>query len=374
MVHLLENLNKQKLKINTILLGLLILTAPSNLSKTIFRTCSIDLCFVRFFISDIFLYLYIFLNIKNIKFNLKLDQIFFILIYFFYELINPINKFSFLFFLNFFKFFLFFKIINTQKNKSQFLIFIKILYLFLFVLSLLQFIFQKNIFPFYILGESNLLSLNIKHIKIFNTIKIAPYANTPHPNILIFYMTILFFMLFYKTQNWFFSIPLLIIIFLTKSILGLTSFILFFIKIKEKYIKTYKIFIFILFFNIFFLFIFKNLNNSTFIRFILLKKAFLNIKNYPFFGTGVYNSFQTKNTYLRTNKQTLFIQPTHNIPLLLIEELGLYFILFIFLNLKKVNLKPLILIFPFLCFDHFLYTTQQGILGFIIFYWFITDN
>ena len=92
------------------------------------------------------------------------------------------------------------------------------------------------------------------------------------------------------------------------------------------------------------------------------------IKN-PMFGVGINNFY---NNLEKTKEKTLFIQPVHNIFLLVLSETGLvgviYFLIIFYKSLKREVFKDWenrdILLIPALIvlgmFDHYFLTVQQG--------------
>jgi len=105
----------------------------------------------------------------------------------------------------------------------------------------------------------------------------------------------------------------------------------------------------------------------------LLKSSFTIIKAHPFFGTGLNNFLIELARVQKTNNVTFYLQPVHNIFLLITAQAGIlgliYFIGFLAKTFKKVFWKRDLInyrIIVFLSilvlgsFDHYFLTIQQG--------------
>ncbi|MEK7160222.1 MAG: O-antigen ligase family protein [Patescibacteria group bacterium] len=253
---------------------------------------------------------------------------------------------------------------------------------------------------FYFLGERYFTSQTpgIANASINGQLFLRPYATFPHPNVLAGYLVVamVFISKFKKhTSSKLFFFTILIgtaSLFLTLSrvailIWSVYLIFLFYIPLAEKYKKRNSnknnttailtIFVLVILISAFFLkpplmqrFIQTKFSEESFVqREYLIKQSIgMFIKN-PMFGVGINNFY---NNLEKTKEKTLFIQPVHNIFLLVLSETGLvgviYFLIIFYKSLKREVFKDWenrdILLIPALIvlgmFDHYFLTVQQG--------------
>lgn len=274
-------------------------------------------------------------------------------------------------------------------------------------LSILQFINQGSINgAFYFLGERlySASSLNIALINSQHGLLVRPYGTFPHPNVLAYYLFVTSILALYiiphlTTNRKLIALLCLLImqlaLFLTFSrviiFLNVLLFLSVFIHNKRKYFKTSTLLFliagvcfsfYIIVFNLRFL-NFSNILQDTLSRLEALPVVLSSILSYPL-GLGLSNFF-----YYQGSQQTIFssmyLQPIHNIFLLLVAEVGipctLLFVYFLGLTLamlwKSLKIQndlfytlPLfiILITSIVAgmFDHYLMTVWQGQLLFAL--------
>jgi hypothetical protein len=417
-----------------ILFILTLITFPLNLFKKKFFSNPYinyilsDYLLIKIYLQDIFIFLIfliffielirkkeigkrlkIFINfIKNNKLITFLFLILFIKQFF-----NSRPLISFFYFLTIIKFTFLFLIFNEKKQlffqkknlkKIWFLVF-NFTFIFLILLSFYQFIFQKSLFPYRVLGEPNLSkNFNITKGNFFGNYRLLPYACSAHPNILASQILILGIILlfstnsnFYLKKNWqkntykFLIISLIFtIIFLTKSLSILISFLLFLLinKIRKKpKINLIPLLLLVGFLACpLFLFSLKSHNNSIIRRNNLQQQAYhLFVKN-PVFGVGWshFTSFSEK--YYKSREVLFFNQPVHNVFWLFLSENGLFgiiILLLVYWKLKKTkkyqttlqNLeKNLLILLPILCLDHHFFTINSSIFSLFLIWFFIKNN
>src|SRR3989344_9536584 len=105
----------------------------------------------------------------------------------------------------------------------------------------------------------------------------------------------------------------------------------------------------------------------------LVKNSFTIIKVHPFFGTGLNNFLIELAQIQKTNNTTFYIQPVHNIFLLVAVQTGIlgliYFIGFLAKTFKKAFLRRDLINYRIIIFlsilvlgsfDHYFLTIQQG--------------
>jgi len=300
--------------------------------------------------------------------------------------------------------------------------------LFQSLLALAQWLKQSSVFGYSFFGEQPYTpsTPGIDKITWFSgALKIPPMGTFPHPNILAGFIISIFPLILFKLLKsppsskirWFYLTALItstITLFLTFSLsswlalllIGLPLTFIFYKQTRHasrhhqqlslikqqtgnpvhdrrfifpsvKFILIYTgLLLIFLSFSTKFSFL---APQSSFSRRSQLAKISLNIfKDNPFKGIGLNNFTTIMEKYGFITATTRFLQPVHNIYLLILSETGiigfigfLILILYpIYLNLKKP--KNLFLI-PYLSllfiglFDHYLLTIQQGILLFFLF-------
>lgn len=301
---------------------------------------------------------------------------------------------------------------NNIKYISQKIIYIAIATSILFQVSLAnyQFFFQKNIFPYFIFGETNLTgSLNIAKLFFKEGIYIAPYGSTAHPNILAGYLVIMIIILtrlFEKnittkttyiettkseiiTKNkidqkitkkyllgWLGISLVSWTLFLTQSYSAIISFIIFltlktFSKLGKK-LSYPLLFITALAIPVM---LFLIAQKTSFIsidrRVFLNQQSILSFTENIFWGTGLNNFLYSLKT-INNSEIVHFLQPAHNIFLLWLTETGLLGISLLVAFYKQIYkqlshkhikyalLLTLFVLLPIISLDHYFLTQWVG--------------
>lgn len=234
---------------------------------------------------------------------------------------------------------------------------------------------------FYFLGERFFTSQtpNIANASILGELILRPYGTLPHPNVLAGFLLIsVAIMGLYKNFGKEFIARLGIIIgaagiFLSMSrvsiILFLFLILVFFAKRKKDIMKLIigAIVVFLFFTPVRERFVFE-LHDSSFTQRQQLMEASLKmIKDNPLFGVGLNNFLPSLPIYDKPLGNIFYIQPVHNIPLLIISEIGIiagglmFYLLFILFKKTKSESKILlIIVFAISMLDHYFLTTAQG--------------
>lgn len=290
-----------------------------------------------------------------------------------------------------------------QKFYELFGLLISYVVIFISVVGIYQFIFQESLFNNYLLfGEIpfTFSTYMISKENFFGFTKIPAYSIFSHPNVFGAFLSISLIWVFYFKKKIAFVFGIIGLL-LTFSFLS--YFVTFFGIISLIFIKKFGktsviaslIFILIFTFSSFFVPIYsKVLNYTTLIVRGNLQNASLEIISNAFFtGVGLNNSLMYMNSYLRIPNIVRFIQPVHNIYLLILSEIGIFgllgflgicFSLFITLLRQSygvpavlfVSLSQLLLLGSY---DHYIVTIIQTQLlfwltvGFIITYTYKND-
>ena len=97
------------------------------------------------------------------------------------------------------------------------------------------------------------------------------------------------------------------------------------------------------------------------------------IKAHPVWGVGMGNFVTNAEQYSSSTEVVRFVQPVHNLPLLILTETGLLGLILIYLILQTSSIKfqkslalSLILLTSIILLDHYLLTIQSGVLLLII--------
>lgn len=259
---------------------------------------------------------------------------------------------------------------------------------------------------FYFLGERFFTSQTpgIANASINGQLFLRPYATFPHPNVLAGYLIVAMSLILKFKNNIAKQLLFLIILIGTISLVLTLSriailfwftymLLLFCITLIEKYKKealnknitiTILIIVLSLILSVSF---FKNTPlMQRFLQTRVYEESFVQRENLidqsikmfsknPVFGVGVNNFYINLE---ESKEKILFIQPVHNIFLLVLSETGLigftYFLLIFYKSLKTAILKGfkngnLLLIFTIIflgMFDHYFLTIQQGQIMFLL--------
>lgn len=404
-----ERFNQMNLKkLWTSIFLFVVFLIPTNLfykfylSESYVNSLQVDYLIPKIYILDLFIIFFIFcsfifkkfLNIETINKNLFLKITPFFLIIIFAVDFSYLN--SLLTFLRFAIYFIFAIIVYKNRvellNEKFYFVF-NLTVIFQFILSIYQYFFQKSFYGFLFFGESNLNNFyGIAKTNFFDDSRILPYGTTPHPNILAGFMSIFFIInLIKKEKNTldYLSIFLsLVTIFLTESLSAvLTIFIAtliylcknIFAKISIK--NNLLIFFSVSILSIILLNIFsQKIDSQSLSRRNYLNQAAIKIIiDQPFTGTKINNFTRFVEKYSNNSEIVRFVQPVHNVLLLILAELGIfmtaliiiYFCFFVIKfkfdeKLETKNAIYLLAILPIINLDHYLYTIPTGSLSLIL--------
>jgi O-antigen ligase len=253
--------------------------------------------------------------------------------------------------------------------------------LFESLLALAQWFNQGSIFGFWLFGENRYTAATpgIARLDFSAVTKVRSYGTFPHPNVLGGYLAIVLPWVFYELRSKFKIFYLVTLIFGLAALyfsfsrsawligalgLFLTCFLLFWSRYLSLMILNSEFLI---------------LNSLSFVRRAELNWISLQmLRDHPLWGVGLNNFTVRMSEYGRVSGRTLFLQPVHNIYLLIASETGL-FGLFLFLGLllsafrlllKNRNYLLLISLTQIALlglFDHYFWTIQQTSLLF----WFV---
>ena len=247
------------------------------------------------------------------------------------------------------------------------------------VLAVGQWFNQGSVFGYWFLGEQpyTLATPGIDKITwLDGSLKIPHLGTTPHPNVLAGFLVVALTLL--KGRSWFtdkvrpchllISIPL----FLTFSLSAWLTWLWLLAKKNLLYLGLVLILFFIFLSNYSFSFLAPESSFSR--RSQLTQMAIAMFKDRPLTGVGLNNFTVVMDQYGYIPATTRFLQPVHNIYLLLLSETGLIGIFgFLYLLLQGRTLQafrvrpyglPLLLFLGL--FDHWPLTLQTGLLLFAL--------
>jgi len=266
------------------------------------------------------------------------------------------------------------------------------------LLGIFQYINKGSVFNNYlVLGEQpySYSTYGIAKEIFLGTRVIPSYGLFRHPNIFGGYLSLLLLWIFpFIKKNLLYLISFLlgtVVLFFTFSYTSWFAFILgifltyVFSLNPQKIKKRKKIIVFLI--SIFCVvltivpfgdYYLKSTNQSILRRSNFNKASFRMIKDFPFFGVGLNNSTVLMDDYNYESRDIRFIQPVHNIFLLIFSETGvlsfLLFLSFLYITAKKLINSSYFHLFliSFLqiiilgSFDHYLITIHQTLLLFWI--------
>ncbi len=272
---------------------------------------------------------------------------------------------------------------NISLREISYVLAISIFVIFFsFILQLISQSSETRLF--YLWGERRFYvnSPSIARFTFLGKEYLRPYAFFPHPNVLGGFSLVAFPLLFTIRQKFL----KYMCIFLTISIMlltvshavwvsGFVIAVLFLTKLKP---RLNLIFLFILLFSFLtplFYYFFTNTGLGVSRRYNLSLVSIYMIKDNPLFGLGlgnyvieIFRYYQKINNAL-ISEATYWIQPVHNIFLLLLSEMGFVGLIFVFLFIFKKLEKKIIgtpLSYSFLgvlltgFFDHYWLTLPQA--------------
>ena len=261
-------------------------------------------------------------------------------------------------------------------------------------LAVIQFILQHSVGGiFYFFGERTFSGQTpgIANASLNGTLILRPYATFPHPNVLAGFLLISLVVLWsYRKifyESWekllFISATLLSI---SAMLFALSRTVIFLMIIlggifvvsqlykkalAKKYAGVMGITMVLILLPLLPRFLAISLSDETVtIRLALLKQSWEIFQQFPLFGVGLKNFLPVLATITTTYLPYSFLQPVHNIFVLIIVEVGLvgmiWVIPFFFSLVKRVSVTKGVKPFLFICVvvigsvDHYFYTLHQG--------------
>ncbi len=278
------------------------------------------------------------------------------------------------------------------KLKSKIiLISLNLVLIFQSIIGILQFINQKSVAGYWLLGEPNLSKqIGLAKQVIFGQNLTLPYGTTAHPNVLAGFIVILLILnvILFKKSNLekralipiiFSSILGLAALFLTSSWSAWLVIIVAILISKIRLSTRQLILLSIVGWIVSLLLItkfgnFNATNNQSFLRRQYLNQAaIMMFIDHPLTGVGLNNFTTRVEKFSPTREVVRFTQPAHHTPLLILSEIGLLGILiaiFWILRLERQWIKAFAttsaIILPILVLDHYLVTLQTGNLLFAL--------
>lgn len=258
-----------------------------------------------------------------------------------------------------------FYIIKTKPNKSRVTYCLSLGVLYSSILAILQFIFQRSL-GLWIIGERTFSAdtPGIARAVVAGREFLRPYATFPHPNVLAGYLAVLLPIIIQYTNNQIYKFIALLGSIALVFTFSRSAWIAFLIGLgiaKKKFILPLLL--------IFFIFLFRfNVNEeSVVVRNQLNAVAVQMWQTSPVFGVGLGNFLVELPKYL-VSRDVYFLQPVHNIYLLIFAETGVVglglFVWIIYSFVKKKNsfiIHTSLFIILLLGFiDHYPITLQQG--------------
>lgn len=248
-------------------------------------------------------------------------------------------------------------------------------------IMVLQFASQQSIGGvFYYLGERtfNATTPGIALARIGEQLVLRPYGAFPHPNVLAFYLLIVFIIALYflQAKNFLFRIIKAIVL-LTISLgicLTFSRVIIFlmFLIIGIHFWKDRRLFLMSSMLSLVALFllstrIFQSFGNDLVLRFELMVIGVIVFIKTPIVGVGLNNFFHYEILYQKTITPML-LQPIHNVYVLWIVSMGILggVPAYLFINKLLTLAREQVSFILVLCllvigmFDHYLITLQQG--------------
>jgi hypothetical protein len=283
-----------------------------------------------------------------------------------------------------------------SKDFSKLLTVLSYVVIFLSFIGIMQWFKQESLFNNYLFfGEQpySTATLNIAKTTFFGELKIPAYSIFNHPNVFAGFLTIVLLWLFseilegskyilYKVAFVFGSAGLLV----TFSQVALLAYLLtltLYAAFAKEWLKSSKLVLLLI--MLFFLmglllpfyasyFSFENYP-SFYRRANLLKSSYFMLEDAPLFGKGLNNYVVELPNYFPLSQVLVFLQPVHNIFVLVSTESGVISSMFFFslifyslgrtLTYSRFNKYHLLLSLTFLqffilgSFDHYLYTIHQ---------------
>lgn len=266
--------------------------------------------------------------------------------------------------------------------------------LFQFALGVYQYLTQRSFFGYWFFGEP-LLSVDptIAKTEYSGALKILPYGTTPHPNILAGTLVMMSLLCMYLVEKkgkgaWRAIAAVLVLLSTiisiltdsTSAALALVSGVVMLFLFRSFYkrvpallrVATVTLSLCVVVFIPLYL-SYSSSAYSSFLRRNELERIALRMfAAEPFFGTGLNLFTTTMSGFGNVSANLRFLQPVHNVPLLLLTETGLFGAVFIVLILYFVHKKYSVNFFAFgvlgvpfsiiVSLDHYPLSVQSGVL------------
>lgn len=243
-------------------------------------------------------------------------------------------------------------------------------------LAILQWLKQSNIAGYWFLGEpvfsattpgiATASFLGLPAVEA-GALKVLPYGTTPHPNVLAGFLAVSLASIWIlnapQLLKYISSILGLIALFLTQSLSAWLALFLAII-ISNRQFKLLTIALFLLGISLFF-----TIDTESFSRRLNLNFTAVKIwQNHPLFGVGLNQFIVHLPQYAEVPASTRFLQPAHNIYLLLLSETGLIGLVILAFVLRRLLARqgvsfsrvPLLIILIIGLADHYPLTLQTG--------------
>lgn len=251
-------------------------------------------------------------------------------------------------------------IIATKPDDKKILYFLSIGVFYSSIIGIVQFFLQRSIGgPFWYFGERTFDATTTGIAKLSNPLVLRAYSLFPHPNVFGGYLAILLPLIFNEAKKKFY---------LFTFILGLVALIVSFSRsawiicilamlYRMRFRRSFLLCLLLA--GLLFFYFALTADESIMRRLSLQDAAFAVWKSSPLFGVGLGN-FLVALPHFYSHRDIFFLQPVHNIYLLLLSEIGVIgFIGSLYLVMKRISI-PLISILLLGFFDHYFLTLQQG--------------
>ncbi|MBT6401147.1 O-antigen ligase family protein [candidate division WWE3 bacterium] len=283
---------------------------------------------------------------------------------------------------------------DVQKNFRRVVGILSVSVILLSVLGVFQWFGQGSVFDNYLFFGEQPYSASVKgiaRVSMFGKVKVPVYGLFRHPNVFAGFLAISLFWIYtqlslgYKSLLFKIAFTLgffiLLFTFSEVAMFSLFSGLLFFQLIKrfgKKGVLLSLLFTFGVFFIALLLPVFSRWGSafddpSLYRRANLQKSSYMMLDDNALFGVGLNNFTAKVEDYLPKSQVLRFIQPTHNIFVLLFSEVGLFgfvsfLLLFMFVLFSLLSQSfgiPAILFITLLqfvllgSFDHYLLTIHQ---------------
>jgi len=396
-------------KIYLFLISLVIFLIPSNLFLKLWENNAyvngllVDYLIPKLYLSDIFiislLTIWIVAEKKLYDFKtLRLSTASFLVFLFIARQFFTINNIASLYYLaKIFEFSLFFIFLKNHKKllaTSHYALATSLV--FQSLLAIYQFVFQKSLFGFWFFGETNLNNYAGIAKGVFNGVeKILPYGTTAHPNILAGFLAvgimalplltrrgirgrgfvlILASIALLLTQSW--SAWLVLLLYLTSAFANARHPLSCVLRRMPERPRRggwgVRLIVTLFVLSPILIYFFAqrfpqhtSLTRRDYLNQISIKMFF----HHPILGVGLNNFTARVEDYGFLKETNRFIQPVHNGLLLILSETGILGIIIFLIASRKFSIlnSQFLVILPLFFLDHYLLTSQTGLLLLLFF-------